>query len=164
MCANGRTTGDVAQHATNTDQKHQSRIYRQRRAFNELVKKAHANWHEAPDNWKKPVELPLAGLYSLDADHPIHQDFGEPEDSGPLKRWHSDEKFFASVNAMQVIRGTTREFVVLQREKSSLQFWANEELAAVDHALREAGMFLSYYLTAPVQVLIMTPIQMETRL
>lgn len=128
------------QQAGDRDKKHQSRIYTQRRSFNKLVAKAELLWaKQAKKNWRKPVELPIQGLFRLETDHPIHQEFGEPDVEGPAKRWHSDPTFFRSVGAMQVIQGTAREFVVLQREKSSLQFWATEELQAVQHALREAG-------------------------
>jgi hypothetical protein len=87
-----------------------------------------------------PVELPIEGLFRLEANHPIHQEFGELGHNGPVPKWQSDEKFHEKISAWQVVQGTEQELKVLRREKSALQFYATEELAALDHALKESGM------------------------
>ena len=88
------------------------------------------------------MELPIEGLFRLDADHPIHQDFGELGHTGAVPQWQSDKDFQQKVSAWQMIQGTEQELQVLQREKTALMVYATEELAAVEHALIESRMCL----------------------
>lgn len=104
-----------------------------------MVKQALSHWHDAPKAWKRPVELPLEGLFRLDADHPIHQDFGELDHSGPVPKWQSDAGFHQKVSAWQMIRGTEQELQVIRREKTALINYATEQLAAVNHALDQSS-------------------------
>ena len=132
-----------AQQVASIDKKYQSRVYRMRHRFNDLVRQAISHWNDAPKQWKKPVELPIEGLFRLEADHPIHQEFGELGHNGPLPKWQSDEHFYGKVNAWHIVRGTEQELRVLQREKSALQFYATEELDALQHALNESSKHFS---------------------
>ncbi len=104
------------------------------------MKQALGHWSDAPIGWKRPIELPIEGLFRLDADHPIHQDFGELSHTGAVPRWQSDEDFQQKVSAWQMIQGTEQELRVLQREKTALMIYATEEFSAIEHALIESRM------------------------
>jgi len=129
------------QRAAHTDKKLKPRIYRLRRKFNVRVEQVLQNWAEAPPNWKKPIPVPSEGMFNLEADHPIHQNFGPLDgfdDTSP--RWQNDETFFVATSAMHILKGAQQELKVIAREARALRVWAHEEHEAILHALREAGV------------------------
>lgn len=85
--------------------------------------------------------LPIEGLFALIAEHPIHQDFGAPDDHShnEIQRWRSDPDFLRSVKAMHTIQGVEQEHRFLIREKIAMMTWASEQLEAIDHAIQEAS-------------------------
>jgi hypothetical protein len=80
-------------------------------------------------------------MFNLEADHPIHQNFG-PLDGfdGTPPRWQNDETFFVATSAMHTLKGAQQELKVIARETRALRVWAHEENQAILHALREAGV------------------------
>ncbi|KAF9505373.1 hypothetical protein BS47DRAFT_1368124 [Hydnum rufescens UP504] len=90
-------------------------------------------WHGIPHNAVIPPPIEMKGLFSLDVDNDIWQDIGLADDEfgGQVPPWLGDEDVRNGIQIVQEIMNCHDELYLCECERSSLQHWFNDELAAL---------------------------------
>ncbi|KAL1711858.1 hypothetical protein EV715DRAFT_184470, partial [Schizophyllum commune] len=145
----------LGQHITSQIKRHEPTIMKQVKRYNDLREKLQKlkAAHRAPPKSIIPPAINKEGLFNLDVDDTIWQDFDYTD--GDLPDWLASEPTRQGINSMLVIDRCDEELSRLHSERSILQNWMQEEWAALIALEKETDDApMAHHLTKYKQTLI----------